>query len=462
MMEFKNYRITDTIEKIEKKIIGKNRERYMNLVEKIDQHPRYNMVLGAVMHTFENLSNEEVSYGHSGRMSLIITHNDTDGMGVAVIASAHQCMYDRYEKSVIIHSDAVSLLHAFFALHLYYEVFDEEPRAVYIGDVAVDIDTIAIFREVFPSTEFYYADHHITNDLVAQKVNSFECVNAIYEARDGQLYDLNKEIFNGGCACLSAIDSSESSLVQDIVEEIFRIGKEDYDKLSVSATALMLAILIDPKWKDDVKNNLSTFARTISQWDTFEWRDHPQFNVGYEHIFPYALTFFSITQLTWWMCENMRKCIHGESDNYISEDIWQAYKYGEKVSDMALTRMKRSYVVVETGAIIDDDADVIGETMPWYLCVVEFPHAGNQSMVFHQFMTSEIFEELEEKYGSIALATVSLDCNKLSFRSKGDINVSTVAKSLGGGGHKNAAGCDNEKAAAILREAFIKQNTQHN
>ena len=455
-----NYRIDETIEKIEKMLLGKNKKRYTALVEKIDKHPRYNMVFGAVMRAFENLSPEELSCGDTGRMSLIITHTDTDGLGVAVIASAHQCMYDRHEASVIVHSDADSLLHVFFALHIYYEKFAEAPRAVYIGDVNIDIDTIAIFREVFPTTEFFYVDHHITNDLVVQKANSFEYVNTIYEGKDGQPYDLNKEVFNGGCACLSAIDSSDSSPVQDIVEEIFRIGKDDYDRLSVSATALMLAVLMDPTWSDGVKNSLSTCARTISQWDTFEWRDHPQFNVGDEFIFPYALTFFPITQLTWWMCENMRKCICGESDNYISADIWQAYKYGEKVSDMSLARMKRSYAVVETGDIIDDDANVIGETMPWYLCVVEFPHAGNQSMIFHQFMTSEIFEELEEKYGSIALATVSLDCNILSFRSKGDIDVATVAKSLGGGGHKNAAGCNNEKAATVLREAFIEQNTK--
>ena len=41
---------------------------------------------------------------------------------------------------------------------------------------------------------------------------------------------------------------------------------------------------------------------------------------------------------------------------------------------------------------------------------------------------------------------------RVSLRSKGDIDVGKVARSFGGGGHKNAAGCTLSGPLADLRE----------
>jgi len=44
---------------------------------------------------------------------------------------------------------------------------------------------------------------------------------------------------------------------------------------------------------------------------------------------------------------------------------------------------------------------------------------------------------------------------RLSLRSKGDVNIGAVAKSYGGGGHKNAAGCTVRGEFTELKARFI-------
>ena len=49
------------------------------------------------------------------------------------------------------------------------------------------------------------------------------------------------------------------------------------------------------------------------------------------------------------------------------------------------------------------------------------------------------------------------DQYRVSLRSKGDIDVGAVAKSFGGGGHKNAAGCSVSGAIDALKKIFIEK-----
>jgi phosphoesterase RecJ-like protein len=49
------------------------------------------------------------------------------------------------------------------------------------------------------------------------------------------------------------------------------------------------------------------------------------------------------------------------------------------------------------------------------------------------------------------------DQYRVSMRSKGDIDIGAVAKSFGGGGHKNAAGCTVSGAIDALQKTFIEK-----
>jgi phosphoesterase RecJ-like protein len=49
------------------------------------------------------------------------------------------------------------------------------------------------------------------------------------------------------------------------------------------------------------------------------------------------------------------------------------------------------------------------------------------------------------------------DQYRVSLRSKGDIDIGAVAKSFGGGGHKNAAGCSVSGAIDALKRIFIEK-----
>jgi len=46
---------------------------------------------------------------------------------------------------------------------------------------------------------------------------------------------------------------------------------------------------------------------------------------------------------------------------------------------------------------------------------------------------------------------------RVSMRSKGDIDIGSVAKEFGGGGHKNAAGCSVTGDIEPLRKLFIEK-----
>ena len=82
---------------------------------------------------------------------------------------------------------------------------------------------------------------------------------------------------------------------------------------------------------------------------------------------------------------------------------------------------------------------------------IEHPHGGDNDWVFvtglavnsptHQ---SEVGHELANQSGTFGLAWYLAKDNKVrcSFRSNGSYDVSAIAKAFGGGGHRNAAGCE--------------------
>ena len=49
------------------------------------------------------------------------------------------------------------------------------------------------------------------------------------------------------------------------------------------------------------------------------------------------------------------------------------------------------------------------------------------------------------------------DQYRVSMRSKGDIDIGSVAKEFGGGGHKNAAGCTATGPIIALKKTFIEK-----
>lgn len=464
-MMIREYNVDEMVEYVKSKKMYTNFDRsaFENAYDKVLEHPRATAIAGYVMDTLDAAYTCHNEY-YNATPNLCITHIDSDGLGVGVVAYLDSRA--RGKDIIIIPSEANATAHTFFALLFMMTAFDSVPSTVYIGDVSVDYAVIDAFRRTNPDavvSPYIYVDHHITNPAVAANLTVYSKDARI--TTDGQEYDLH-DLFEG-FACISAIDTSrELDQLESAVRDLLKI--EGTDKVAVSATVLMYVLLrqrigTDYHLSEVTLKALDDVMVSISQWDTFEWRDHPQYNRGFEFVFPHTLGFKNIADAIFVMTNHIERVIRGYSkkmDSVVPTEFLMDEMYGERITKSTVELMKRKYAVIETDAIVDDDANVIGETMPWYLCIVEFPKVGNQSMIFHEFMTSEVFERLEEDYGSIALVTVSLDCNRLSFRSKGDIDVTTVVKALGGGGHKNAAGCDNEKAAAILREAFIEQNTK--
>jgi phosphoesterase RecJ-like protein len=55
------------------------------------------------------------------------------------------------------------------------------------------------------------------------------------------------------------------------------------------------------------------------------------------------------------------------------------------------------------------------------------------------------------------LKEIAPDSYRVSLRSKGDVDVNTVANKFGGGGHKNAAGCSLTGAYPDVRKRLLEE-----
>jgi len=84
-------------------------------------------------------------------------------------------------------------------------------------------------------------------------------------------------------------------------------------------------------------------------------------------------------------------------------------------------------------------------------CYIQHPHGGDNDWVFASGLAvnapmhqSEVGHELANQSGTFGLAWYLAEDNtvRCSFRSNGGYDVSAIAKAFGGGGHRNAAGCE--------------------
>lgn len=428
-------------------------EMVQEVQERINKVPDKYSVMNRVL--------KSMATRNSDKYSICITHNDADGLGVAAVAAFHSYATAHQEQLIVLHCGPDATANAFFAfacICLSDESFTY-PNTIYIGDVQIDLNIVRIFRPMFKKTKWFYADHHYTNDMVQDRIVGES--KSVVNGNEYRLFD--------NTACMSSINPT--CLWKPLEYRVAAIlHVKDVNiytmPISVSATLLMYAMLEEDYThiNHSVLEEMRMFVKSISQWDTFEWKssENKKYNTGYEFVMPHVLSFSSIEDATNDIIKNIHDIVDGKITEIFTSDMLAACKYGDNIVSQMATKMNASYCVIHT-------ADALGMSIldknmgqfPYCLCVVEFPSAGNKSMVFHEFMSSEVYQNLEEQYGgSIALATVSMDCDIISFRSKGLINVADLATMTGGGGHRNASATRNADLADKLRSAFIRHATK--
>jgi nanoRNase/pAp phosphatase (c-di-AMP/oligoRNAs hydrolase) len=62
---------------------------------------------------------------------------------------------------------------------------------------------------------------------------------------------------------------------------------------------------------------------------------------------------------------------------------------------------------------------------------------------------SEVANDLLHEFDLDAVALIDINGQKVSMRSKANFDVGSIAKELGGGGHKNAAGLEFDKIVDV-------------
>lgn len=347
---------------------------------------------------------------------------------------------------------------------------DIYPRYIFITDIPMNTTTIkAIGRcatwvnrlshKVLTAHDDYgirnqalYIDHHITNPLISTLEKDgvynhgiFVCPNAGDLEKKGIKTDLPAE-------CKTAATFVAYNVLKDNMERA----------LADNETMTLLR-------KKRFMADLYGTALTISQWDTFEWRDHPELN-------PYPNPEVGITPT---MIGNMEFekpliCLmndlfeHLWTDTDFSNEKYPFFdnKFGTSMVDhdqILKMSASKSFAISTFASSAELSLDGYPEDqIPDKWVIVPFPTLGNFSLICHYMMELEEYKELQ-KTGTVGVLAMDMMSSTISLRTNESIDkarVDKLAKRLGGGGHPQASGCHNFDVSNSVKRyiSFVSAN----
>ena len=394
------------------------------------------------------------TYDEEFTFSLQCTHTDADGLGSVIPMQ----VLDAYKYSASIENNVTLTVkcpehitdkYIEMAIAIYKEMMGElctVPKMLIITDVPISYMLYKKIRDVYKikwtdeldfksnDPQAIYVDHHVTNSLY-------------YDSKTTKLKGTYVVSTYGEFKKLPTVKIDRPIQIPHAV-----------DDLKISATYMIYALMYNTIQELGFQASVDLFPDllAISQWDTFEWRDHPECHkdlceevtptligtMGFDHPV-YLDVNRSIYNI--WRSFICRSCIIEIFDtsfiDELKEDARVSYKIAEKMWETA--------AVVTSKQIHLDDPELNG---PEYWVVVPFPTIGNFSLIAHYMMHLDPYCDLQLSYGTVGVLAMDLMDSSLSFRTnETTVNVSDVAKHLGGGGHKQASGAHNDEYAARLK-----------
>lgn len=437
-------------------------------------------------------------------MTLHITHNDADALGCAlavntlvtvenmkIVKNQEDCA--RSQVITIYAPEYCSEDVVIAACEFFYAVYGVNPKRLIVSDIFVSPEVMnqainrlfgiryrknAFERNIFTITnvavstnwkhtdciQFLYVDHHKTNP----------CVDKIAEEDEYKRYNFSDETdYLSGYYMTVSTAGNYKKWKDYITDKYFMLNDEDNMDLDpcsictmkpetrISAAKLVMEaiwIALVDVYPSSLKNGenyirirscLENLIDDISQWDTFEWRDHPEYNHGHEKDFAYSLYTMPMEKIITIMLDHYKNLFLNENIFFlwtIPVEIQEATRTGHMLHDKAVDKMSEE-------AFEFNFEDVLKEVYPdleyesgtyTKAILVTFPEMGNASLIFNDVMQDWT------GYMLVCISKKPSDAT-VSFRSNSDLDVSVIAKLLGGGGHPQASGCNDSVLADKLR-----------
>lgn len=401
------------------------------------------------------------------RWVLHITHTDADGVGCGFMIEYLCCMNEDTNfvttEYVATHTATEYLVATLFLFQEIYrnrsglkEVYDDtfkyfihHPDEIIVSDVYLNPEILYLaFEKLYPGIRlrksfskqvantigFLYVDHH------ASSVIDFD---SFHDFSDYGTFLLELEPL---CRIVPGIDPV------------------DGDR-KISATEILRRYIVDecPEFNlkyDDFGYELTKLmSNTISQWDTFEWRDHPKYNTGHERDIQFMLSVYKPNQIVekfiaaaYEFGSAVRVYGFGQIDGVdisdvdtfdmcITDDLRIAMTSAEEKFNRSVNWYKEHAVWITDEYLVDD----FGNQVMTLLIPGPEDYA---SLIFHEMMVDEKFIESVKDLGITRYMVCGfyIKSGSLSLRTNcTDLDLSTMATRLGGGGHPQASGCKPDK-----------------
>ncbi len=117
---------------------------------------------------------------------------------------------------------------------------------------------------------------------------------------------------------------------------------------------------------------------------------------------------------------------------------------GPLLEEQPLNRVKLEQIMLQRMEILLDGRLIISTLSQEDFDLLNAKHSDTENLV-------DKLRSIRGVQAAVLMTRVSPELTRVSFRSKGDINVAAIAKSLGGGGHPHAAGLKSSLQPSALQ-----------
>lgn len=407
------------------------------------------------------------------RITIHITHVDADAIGCIAIAQvmtntiAMKRGDDISENFVVMAPAGRSNLYVFETYrYITLNVIGVNGctlERIIISDISVHPQIIIALEDMKGVEPIIYVDHHPTNELITNDSFHTNWINADY--------DLVPNIW--------IQDTLPKSEIRKLIQSAYETSSDE--RIRISAAFLLSVIAakyLQNLVTDEVILMLIRYGLTISQWDTFEWRDHPELTLTDNgDLNPFTLIFAEsfidrreISNLTIKHLMNndeLLAYLTGDFDDMLPisisimhpSKIYELATCGGIVIDKIVNSKfpKMTMPINEFKLLIQSHISSVGKinfddfSFPDEVVILQYPSICNYSIV-----ASRIEEKLleEDKTKKIWLLFFDWNTSLISLRTTSNVYVNNFAKALGGGGHPQASGFQNKEFANLIKYKF--------
>lgn len=452
-------------------------------------------------------TNATAEFEYDGRCNfgLQCTHVDADGFGALLpltIANSLQAGSDGYQKYVfhIECPNGTSDECIMIGINLIRDMYCDAkgiPNPLLITDIPIELSTYDLLKDmgytwVDKFTEAAMYGFEWIHDELPNGVVSDKCyMDWNYNVNEAMLIDHHvtnpfyHEFKTNGtplpvgvyvCPTLGELKTLKGVTIPDELK--FEVNLEhrsskipNIDDLKISATYITEVVLNDNvrgmiehdirymnedcNAYDEYSERYHSICQAISQWDTFEWRDRPEFNE--KSVRPIWIGNMGYNKPILEEMNDLLRDIWEENTdiaiNYEDRELIRQEYFDELAANNRSLRNMADKLMYDAAIVSSENLKINSERLhcPKIWVVAPFPTIGNASLVAHYMMVSDAYGKLKEN-DSVGIIMFDPMTTTISFRTDETVVfVNELAKFYNGGGHPQASGCKDPIFATSLK-----------